>query len=264
MMNTFNKIMNAQQQNKTMLCVGLDTDLNKIPEFLKRTNNGMLEFNKAIIDATYDIVCAYKLNFAFYEQYGIEGMEVIRSTIEHIPSGIPIIADCKREDIGNTSISYARACFDYFKCDAITVSPYMGKDSIQPFFNYNNKLVLVLALTSNPGSADFQKLISDGKPIYRHVIEKTSKWAGRENLGYVVGATHPQDLQEIREDVPDRLLLIPGIGAQGGSIEETLEANGNGPAIINVSRGIIYSSNLEDFAAKAREKAISYNKSFNR
>jgi orotidine-5'-phosphate decarboxylase len=264
MIPTYNKILNAQQQNKTKLCVGLDTDMNKIPEFLKRTSNGMLEFNKAIIEKTYDVVCAYKLNFAFYEQYGIEGMEVIRATIDHIPSGIPIIADCKREDIGNTSISYAHACFDYFKCDAVTVSPYMGKDSIQPFFSYSNKLVLVLALTSNPGSADFQRLISEGKPIYRHVIEKTSKWAEKENLGYVVGATHPQDLSEIRDDVPDRMLLIPGIGAQGGSVEETLHANGNGPAMINVSRDIIYASHHEDFAAKAREKAITYNKFFNR
>jgi len=264
MITTFKKIMDAQTQNKSMLCVGLDTDMNKIPEFLKGSQNGMLEFNKTIIDKTYDVVCAYKLNFAFYEQYGIEGMEVIRSTIQHIPSDIPIIADCKREDIGNTSISYARACFDYFKCDAITVSPYMGKDSIQPFFNYSNKLVLVLALTSNPGSSDFQRLIADGKPVYRHVIEKTSTWAARENLGYVVGATHPQDLSEIREDVPDRLLLIPGIGAQGGSIEETLKANGNGPAVINVSRGIIYASHQEDFAAKARDQAISYNRSLNR
>ncbi len=263
MMNTFKKILEAQKQNKSLLSIGLDTDMNKIPEFLKESKTGMLEFNKAIIDKTYDIVCAYKLNFAFYEQYGIEGMETLRATIDHIPSGIPIIADCKREDIGNTSVNYARACFDYFKCDAVTVSPYMGKDSIQPFFNYECKFVLILALTSNPGSADFQKLISDGKPVYRHVIEKSSKWATKDHLGFVVGATHPEDLKEIREDAPDRLLLIPGIGAQGGTIEETVQANAKGPAIINVSRGIIYSSNLEDFAAKAREKAINYNKSIN-
>lgn len=262
MKNTYDKILDAQKQNKTMLCVGLDTDKNKIPEFLKNSKNGMLEFNKAIIDKTHDIVCCYKLNFAFYEQYGIEGMETIKETIEHIPAGIPIIADCKREDIGNTSTSYARACFDYFKSDAVTVSPYMGKDSIQPFFRFSTKLVLVLALTSNPGSIDFQRLISDGKPLYRHVVDKTKLWAPKENLGYVVGATHPIELNEIRQDAPDRMLLIPGIGAQGGSIEQTLKANENGPAIINVSRDIIYSSKLEDFAAKAREKAITYNRSF--
>jgi orotidine-5'-phosphate decarboxylase len=257
-MNSYNKLLNIQKKNKSILCVGLDTDINKLPTPLLRDSRGMLDFNKSIIEATKDLVSAYKINFAFYEQYGIEGFEVLKKTIDYIPHEILIIADAKRADIGNTSLAYARSCFDYFKADAITVNPYMGFDSVEPFLQYKDKMVFLLALTSNPGSNDFQRLISDGKPLYRYVFEKSLGWSNHENLGYVVGATHPEELAQLRELAPNNVFLIPGVGAQGGDVPEVLKANRNCPAIINVSRGIIYASKDNDFAEKAREKAIFY------
>ncbi|MCX6146671.1 MAG: orotidine-5'-phosphate decarboxylase [Candidatus Kapabacteria bacterium] len=257
-MNAFEKLITASEKNKTLLCVGLDTDIDKIPSQFKGSLNGILDFNKAIIDATSDLVNSYKLNFAFYEQYGIEGMEILKKTIEHIPNHILKIADAKRGDIGNTSRSYAKAAFEAFACDAITVSPYMGEDSIKPFLEYKDKLTFVLCLTSNEGSNDFQRLSSNGKSLYISVMEKTMKWGSKEQVGYVVGATHPNDLKELREIAPENPFLIPGIGAQGGDLEATLKANNNAPAMINASRAVIYASSGLDFAEKARQKAIEY------
>ncbi|MFP4529072.1 MAG: orotidine-5'-phosphate decarboxylase [Candidatus Kapaibacterium sp.] len=257
-MKTYDKIIKASEKNKSRLCVGLDTDILKIPHFLRDVPGGMLLFNRSIIETTRDLVCAYKINFAFYERYGRNGFDIIEKTIDAIPKDIVIIADAKRGDIGNTSKFYSTAILDRFGADAITVNPYMGKDSVSPFLEEKEKMVFLLALTSNPGSADFQKLESEGKPIYRHVVEKSLTWADRANLGYVVGATYPEELASIREIAKNNMLLIPGVGAQGGDIAATMKANGNGPAIVNVSRGIIFASDKVDFAEKAREKAKQY------
>ena len=258
-MNSYEKYQIAKEKNNSILCVGLDTDINKLPGGLLKDAEGMLEFNRQIIEATKDLVCSFKINFAFYETLGAAGFEILNKTIEIIPDNIFIIADAKRGDIGNTSKSYADSCFNYFKADAITVHPYMGIDSVSPFLSFKDKFVFLLALTSNPGSNDFQQLICDGKPLFQHTIEKSAEWAGKDNLGYVVGATHPDDLIKIRQIIPDRLLLIPGVGTQGGDTEAILKANNNADAIINVSRDIIYASSGTDFAEKARERAIFYN-----
>lgn len=257
-MNAFDKLINSTEKNKTLLCVGLDTDIDKIPIQFQNGLEGILDFNKAIIEATSDLVNSYKLNFAFYEQYGIEGMMILKKTIEHIPNNILKIADAKRGDIGNTSKSYAKAAFEAFGCDAITVSPYMGEDSIKPFLEYKDKMTFILCLTSNQGSNDFQRLEFNGKPLYKSVLEKTILWGSKEQVGYVVGATHPNELMGIREIAQENPLLIPGIGAQGGDLEATLKANQNAPAMINASRAVIYASSGLDFAEKAREKALEY------
>jgi len=257
-MTSYEKLINAQKINSSMLCVGLDPDINKLPVSYNKRPEEILRFNQAIIEATKDIACCYKINFAFFEQYGITGYEILKKTFEAIPDWLFTIADAKRGDIGNTSAAYANSVLDYFKADSITVSPYMGKDSVTPFLNFQKKMVFILALTSNEGSGDFQRLISDGQPVYSHVVNKSKSWGGKSQIGYVVGATHPDELKVIRKLIPENCLLIPGIGAQGGDIEATIKANDRGPAIINVSRAIIYASNGDDFAEKAREKALEY------
>ncbi|MDA3844318.1 MAG: orotidine-5'-phosphate decarboxylase [Candidatus Kapabacteria bacterium] len=263
-MNTYKKLEAATKKNNSILCCGLDSDVNKIPEFLGRDLDGILEFNRLIIEATKDLVNSYKINFAFYEQYGTEGFDILKKTFEFIPDDIVTIADAKRGDIGNTSKSYAKSCFEYFNADSITVNPYMGYDSYAPFLEYEDKMVFLLALTSNPGSADFQRLIADGKPIYRHVFEKTMARTDDAQLGYVVGATHPDELADLRAIAPKRVLLIPGVGAQGGDVESVIKANTGGPCVINASRGIIYASAGKDFAEKAREKTEFFRAQFNR
>jgi orotidine-5'-phosphate decarboxylase len=262
-MTAFDKLLNITKENASILCVGLDSDINKIPPHLGRDIDGLLKYNKLIIEATKDKVNSYKINFAFYEQYGIEGIEALKKTFDMIPENIFTIADAKRGDIGNTSKSYAKSCFEYFRADSITVSPYMGNDSVEPFLEYKDKMTFLLNLTSNDGSRDFQRLQCDGKELYKHVMSKSMKWAECDRLGYVVGATHPEELEELRKMGPNRVFLIPGIGAQGGDIEQTINANGDGPAIINVSRAIIYASIDVNFTDKVRAKAEEYRQAFN-
>ncbi len=257
-MTILQKLEAIQQKNKSRLCVGLDTEISKLPYVLKKTPENIFTFNKAIIEATNDCVCAYKINFAFYEQYGKKGMDALRETLQCIPDDIITIADAKRGDIGNTSRAYAAAIFDDMNFDSITVSPYMGRDSVEPFLEYQNKIVFVLALTSNSGSDDFQRLISGTKPIYRHVVETSQTWKSNAELGFVVGATHPAEVSEIRTYAPNNVFLIPGVGSQGGDAAATMKANGKAPAIVNVSRAVLYASKGEDFAVKARQQAVSF------
>ena len=233
------------------LCVGLDTDINKIPRHLLSSDDPIFEFNKQIIDATHEYAVAYKPNIAFYESMGPRGWESLQKTVEYIPEECFTIADAKRGDIGNTSAMYARAFFEYMDFDSITVAPYLGKDSVEPFLQFEGKWVILLAYTSNAGSADFQKLtVGDNKrALYQEVIVASQKWAGPDQLMYVVGATHPEEMKQIREMIPDHFMLVPGVGAQGGSLKEVSTAGLNKDAglLVNSSRGIIYSSAGTDF-----------------
>ena len=249
-----NKII---QKNNSLLCIGLDPDPALIPE-----NMTVLEFNLGIISATTDLVCAYKPNFAFYEAMGPEGVDTLKKTIESIPETIPIIGDAKRGDIGNTAKAYARAIFDYFKCDAVTVNPYLGFDSVEPFINYKEKGVFILCRTSNAGAVDFQSLLCNVPPAPCHLFEivaqKASEWNKYGNIGLVVGATYPEELDIIRKKYPETLLLVPGVGAQGGDLKCVIslgvDAKKKG-VIINSSRQILYASKGRDFAAAARKIA---------
>jgi len=258
MKNAVEKMKARQSAISSRLCIGLDTELSKIPHHLREEQSPLRTFNKQIIDATKECASAYKINTAFYEQYGVKGWEALQETISSIPNDIVTIADAKRADIGNTSSAYARAIFDELQCDAITVNPYMGYDSLAPFLEREDRMVIVLALTSNPGSADFQRLISAGKPIYQHVIETVLSWKSNASIGFVIGATHPEELALIRQYAQDAVLLIPGIGAQGGDIDAIMKANANGPVFINVSRGIQYAGEGEQFGEKAYEAAQYY------
>jgi len=256
-MNFVEKLTSATRKNKSLLCVGLDPDPGLMPEKV-----GVFEFNKAIIDATSDLVCAYKPNLAFYEALGDEGLDALKQTVKHIPADIPVIGDAKRGDIGNTAKAYARAIFDNFNFDATTVNPYLGFDSIQPFIEYQDRGVFILCRTSNAGAVDFQALRLEEQGEYRSLFEivaqKAEEWNTHGNIGLVVGATYPEELRLIRQSHPDMLLLIPGIGAQGGDIALTVrygvDAQGE-KAIINSSRQIIYASREKDFAEAARRVA---------
>jgi orotidine-5'-phosphate decarboxylase len=242
---------------KSFLCVGLDPDLDKIPAHLLQEEDPIFEFNKAIIDATKDFAVAYKPNIAFYEAYGEKGWASLRKTIEYIPDDVFTIADAKRGDIGNTSKYYAKAFFEDLGCDSITVAPYMGADSVKPFLEFKDKWVVLLALTSNQGAFDFQVFEADGKKVYEHVLQKSSEWGTSENLMYVVGATKAEYLSDIRKIVPDNFLLVPGVGAQGGSLEEVAKygINKDCGLLVNSSRGIIYKSSDAGFAEAARGEA---------
>ncbi len=244
---------------KSFLCIGLDTDLKKIPRHLLKTPDPIFEFNKQIIDATASYCVAYKPNLAFYEALGPSGMESLQKTVEYIPEDIFTIADAKRGDIGNTSSLYARAFFEHMPFDAVTVAPYMGEDSVKPFLDYDGKWVILLALTSNPGSRDFQDLKTEGssKKLYEVVLEKSKHWGNDQNMMYVVGATKAESLRGIRDIVPHHFLLVPGVGAQGGSLEEVAKYGMNSDCglLVNSSRGIIYASNETDFAEKAASEA---------
>lgn len=241
------------------MCVGLDTDVKKIPSYLLKEEDPIFEFNKQIIDATAAYCVAYKPNLAFYEAQGPAGLESLQKTIEYIPKEIFTIADAKRGDIGNTSSLYARAFFESMKFDAITVAPYMGEDSVLPFLQYDGKWVILLALTSNKGSYDFQDLevLKSGTKLYQEVLQISQQWGSIENLMYVVGATKAESLVDIRKLVPDHFLLVPGVGAQGGSLKEVAKYGMNKDCglLVNSSRGIIYASSEEDFATKAGEEA---------
>lgn len=261
--------MDAVQKlkNKTAngfhICVGLDTDKEKLPDHIKNLNDAELIFNNEIIEATKDVAAAYKINFAFYEKDGTEGLKTLEKTLALIPSNVLIIADAKRGDIGNTSLMYAKSVFDYFNFDSITINPYMGNDSVEPFLNYRNKLVFILALTSNKGSGDFQKLkLADGSFLFQNVISKVHAWNKSGNCGIVFGATNDSELKENLNLIGNLPVLLPGIGAQGGdlnSIAGLFNSNKKNNFLINVSRGILYKSREKNFTAKAREELLNYN-----
>ncbi|MDD4646168.1 MAG: orotidine-5'-phosphate decarboxylase [Bacteroidales bacterium] len=249
------------RKKRSFLCVGLDVDMARIPAHLHKEANPVFAFNRAIIDATADLAIAYKPNLAFYEAMGTDGMKQLEMTVDYIRSKDPnlfIIADAKRGDIGNTAEQYARAFFLHFDFDAITLSPYMGRDSIEPFLQFPGKWAIVLALTSNPGASDFQLLnVDQDQPLYEHVLMQAVSWGTVDNLMFVVGATRSDHFTSIRRIAPEHFLLVPGIGAQGGSMEMVMEhgKSSRGGLLINNSRGILYAGNGIDFAEKAREAA---------
>ncbi|KOY86827.1 orotidine 5'-phosphate decarboxylase [bacterium 336/3] len=246
------------KNKKSYLCVGLDTDLSKIPPHLLSEEDPIFEFNKQIIDATYPFAVAYKPNTAFYEALGARGWESLQKTIEYLPKDTFNIADAKRGDIGNTSTMYAKAFFERMNFDAVTIAPYMGEDSVKPFLDFNGKWVILLALTSNIGSQDFEQLpLQKEGLLFEEVIKKSQMWADETQMMYVVGATKAEKLQEIRALAPDHFLLVPGVGAQGGSLEEVSKygLNSHVGLLVNSSREIIYASNEKDFAKKSAQKA---------
>ena len=258
---TTQQLIEQIRLKKSFLCVGLDVDLNKIPKHLLALEDPIFEFNKAIIDATHDLCVSYKPNIAFFEAYGIKGWMALQKTVNYINENYPeifTIADAKRGDIGNTSSMYAKAFFEDLNFDSVTVAPYMGKDSVEPFLAFENKHTIMLALTSNEGAFDFQTLLVDGKELYKQVLETSTSWKNSENLMYVVGATKAEYFTEVRKIVPDSFLLVPGVGAQGGSLSEVCKYGMNDSIglLINSSRGIIYASNELDFAEKARAEAM--------
>ena len=255
---TRKQLIQQINKKKSYLCVGLDTDITKIPPHLLKYKNPVLEFNKQIIDATHDLCVAYKPNIAFYEQYGAKGWETLEKTVHHIPSNIFKIADAKRGDIGNTSNMYAKAFFETMPFDSITVAPYMGEDSIKPFLEFKDKWVIILGLTSNKGAQDFQFLKSNKKPLFQNVIEKCMQYGTADNTMFVIGATKEAYFEEIRKFCPDHFFLVPGVGAQGGDLQKLSQYGMNKDCgiLVNATRSIIYASNGKDFAEKAREEAL--------
>ncbi len=258
--------MNKQQlfeqikKKQSFLCVGLDTDINKIPQNLLAMDDPIFEFNKQIINQTAQYAVAYKPNTAFYEMYGSKGWQSLERTLQYLRNNHPdvfVIADAKRGDIGNTSANYAKAFFEALKADALTVAPYMGKDSVEPFLNFPDKWVVLLALTSNTGSKDFQYLNVGERMLHQQVLKAATTWATSEQMMFVVGATHPEELGAIRNQLPDYFFLVPGVGAQGGDLQAVAENGLNNECglLVNSSRGIIYASNGSDFALRAGEEA---------
>ena len=250
---------------ESFLCVGLDVDLKKIPPHLLNEKDPIFSFSKSIIDATHSFTVAYKPNLAFFEAYGLKGWKAFEKTIDYLNKNYPnhfIIADAKRGDIGNTAGRYAKAFFENFGVDAVTISPYMGRDSIEPFLSYKDKYAVLLALTSNEGSRDFQFSEDKGVPLYEKVLRLSTKFKNSNKLMYVVGATKSENLIAIRKIVPDSFLLIPGVGAQGGNLKEVVQngINSNCGLLVNSSRGIIYASSGTDFSTKAAEKAFNLQK----
>lgn len=255
------ELINQIKTKRSFLCVGLDTDMKKMPEHLLKEEDPIFAFNKAIIDSTSDYCVAYKPNLAFYEAFGVKGLISFEKTIKYLKENYPhhfIVADAKRGDIGNTSAMYARTFFEEYDVDSITVAPYMGEDSVTPFLGYDGKWVILLALTSNKGSHDFQ-LTTDaqGERLFEKVLKTSLRWGNEQNMMYVVGATQGKMFEDIRKIVPSHFLLVPGVGAQGGSLEEVCKYGMNSDCglLVNSSRGIIYASQQEDFAEKAAEKA---------
>jgi orotidine-5'-phosphate decarboxylase len=256
------------RKKKSFLCVGLDIDITRIPAHLHKEPNPVFSFNRAIIDATADLAVAYKPNLAFYESMGTPGMQQLEMTVDYIRSKDPnlfIIADAKRGDIGNTAEQYAKAFFIHYDFDAITLSPYMGRDSIEPFLQFQGKWAIVLALTSNVGASDFQLLnVNQDQPLYEHVLMQAVSWGTTDNLMFVVGATRPEYFHNIRRIAPEHFLLVPGIGAQGGSLDMVVDhaKSSGGGLLINNSRGILYAGNGLDFAEKARKAALEMRAGF--
>lgn len=254
------RLRRIQKKNNSLLCIGLDTDVNRIPEFLFAWADPLYEFNRRIIDVTKDIVCAYKINLAFYEVTGEHGWYTVHQTLARIPEEIVTIGDGKRGDIGNSSKMYARLLVDDYEFTASTVNPYMGTDSVIPFLKNRDQGAFILTLTSNPGARDFQYLPVRGKPLYEHIVARVKSWNTRDNCGLVVGATRPRELKRIRSLVPNMPLLIPGVGAQGGDVETAVRYGCDETgymAVVNASRSIIYASTGNDFARAARTAALA-------
>lgn len=254
------KLVSEIRKKNSFLCIGLDVDLNKIPKHLLTTESPIFEFNKAIIDATHHLCVAYKPNIAFYEAYGLAGWKALKQTIDYLNTNYPdifTIADAKRGDIGNTSSRYAKAFFQDLGFDSITVAPYMGRDSIEPFLEFENKYAIMLGLTSNTGAFDFQTLLHHKKPLFESVIRTSQQWKNSERLMYVVGATKAKYFKTIRQIIPNNFLLVPGVGAQGGQLGEVCKygLNSNIGLLVNSTRGIIYASQGKDFAVAAAYKA---------
>lgn len=261
-MSAVRNLQKIQQKNRSMICLGLDLDPKKMPTEFASSIKGMFDFAHRVIDATADLVCAYKPNMAFFECLGPEGLSLLKLIRDRIPEDVPVILDGKRGDIGNTAQYYADSLYNMYNADWVTLSPYMGYDSLRPFLEYKDKGAFILCLTSNSGSRDFQQLEIEGKPLYQIVAEKVLYWNKDQNCGLVVGATHPSQLRDIREVAGDMPLLIPGVGAQGGSLEEAAVLgtdNFRKPALINVSRSVLYASNEKDFALKARAELEKLN-----
>lgn len=256
------KLRDSAERNNSLLCIGLDPDPDRLPAAIT-----VAQFNRAIIEATSDLVCAYKPNLAFYEADGLEGLRALEQTLAAVPADIPVIGDAKRGDIGNTARQYARAMFESFSFDAVTVNPYLGLDSVEPFIAYSAKCTFLLCRTSNPGAKDFQDLMILGQPLYEHVAFKAREWNIHGNIGLVVGATYPQELARIRQLCPDMPLLIPGVGAQGGDVEAVIRFGadaGGMNAIVNASRAVLYASKGADFAQAARNAALRLRDEMNR
>jgi orotidine-5'-phosphate decarboxylase len=280
-MNFYKKLLSAARTNNSWLCVGLDPELSKIPPSFGSGVEAILKFNKTIIDLTGDLVCAYKPNAAFYEAHGVKGWETLHETIKYIPSHIPIILDCKRGDIGNTAKMYAQAAFDILGVDAVTVNPYMGKDSMEPFLNYKEKGVFVLCLTSNPSAAEIQRQTihvnkstsnsnlhnNSEMELFLRVAELVTEWNIDGNAGLVVGATKAGDLKAVRAKIGNEIpILIPGVGAQGGDLEQSISLGSNTAgemAIINIARGVIYAGHDLDYRTAIRDAALNYRKNIN-
>lgn len=269
-MDFLNNLKQAIKKNGSLLCIGLDTDKNKIPKYLLETEDPVFEFNKAVIDATHDLVCTYKTNIAYYASEGIEGLTTLKKTIDYIHKqypDIPVILDAKRADVGSTSIQYAKEVFDVLHSDAVTVNPYFGLDSLEPFLEYKDKGIIVLCKTSNPGAYEFQDLLVDNEPLYIKVAKKIVEWNKKyQNCLMVVGATWPEELGKIREITKDMFFLVPGIGTQGGDLEKTLKfglTKEKSGLIIHVARAILYANSTLEFATKAREKAMEFKMNIN-
>ncbi len=255
---TRKELIEQIKKKRSFLCIGLDTDLKKVPAHFLEMEDPIFEFNKAIIDATKDFCVAYKPNIAFYECHGPKGWESLKKTLDYIPKDIFTIADAKRGDIGNTSKYYADTFFNYLDADSVTIAPYMGEDSVTPFFEYENKWVILLALTSNRGALDFQFIADQhNEELYKKVLTKSQQWGTEENLMFVVGATRAEGIGEVRKLAPKNFFLVPGVGAQGGSLSDVANYGWNDDCglLVNSSRGIIYASNGVDFAEKSREAA---------
>lgn len=257
------------RQKHSFLCVGLDTDMTKVPAYFRSRPNGMVEFNKRIIDATRDQCVAYKINTAFYEAWGARGWDALEETCDYIPDTHMRIADAKRADIGNTSAQYARAFFETLHFDAVTVAPYMGEDSLRPFLDYEHKWTIVLGLTSNPGASDFETLplAPDGKTqLFEEVLRKTSRWGTPSNLMFVVGATRTEQLQTVRRILPEHFLLVPGVGAQGGDLDDVARQGLNTDVglLVNASRSVIYAGEGDDFDAAAQREATAIQSTMSR
>ena len=270
-MNFQHKLTAIVQKNNSLVCVGLDSDISKLPETIKKTENPQYEFNKAIIDATHDLVCAYKPNTAFYEALGDEGITQLKLTCDYLHEKypeIPIILDAKRADIGNTNNGYVQFAYDYLGADAITLNPYLGHEALKPFLDRQDKCSIILCKTSNEGGGELQNLLFDGNPLYLIIAGKiTNEWNENKNCALVVGATYPEELKNVRNIVGDMPILVPGVGSQGGDIEKTIKAGLNSQKaglIINSSRGIIFASSGTDFAEKAREETQKLREEINK
>lgn len=270
-MNIYEKLQNSVKKNNSLVCVGLDPDVTKIPQFLRQDgDNALFEFNKAIIDTTANMVCAFKPNSAFYEAYGVDGIWQLRMTTMYLKEQYPdivIILDAKRGDIGSTNEGYVRFAYDYLGVDAITLQPYLGKESLKPFLEREDKAAIILCRTSNPGAGEFQDLKTDGESLYKKIAKNVVAWNTHNNCMLVTGATYPQELAEIRSIVGDMPLLVPGVGAQGGDINKIMKSgldSHKSGLIINSSRGVIYASDGEDFADAAKREVITLRDEINK